>query len=595
MDQKVNESVADLNIPRTPGRFFVFMSAPHKWWAIAAFTAVFLAQVAEIAAIYVVSQLIDNFSGVSGKEEQLEVLIYWGVWFVGLGILDRICWRASGFTGLLWAIKANKTAYDSLYKYLLNHSHNYFINRFAGALSNKVSNAADGSADIVLRFLWNAWPEIVSLVVTLWLFFNIHWLVGLVSLVVFILITLFNIWFVRMRRPYVVTYSKASSDLRGKGVDLIGNVSAVRQYARVFSELMSLQAVTEDRARKDRKQAFLGEGLMVSNGIFSLMLTIVILVMVYVLLDREMATAGQLVLVLILLSRVSFTFNSMGNIMNGLIRRYGEVEEGLKEIIVPLEILDVRDSEPLQVASGEIVWKDVTFDFASNRIFNKFDLTIAPGQRMGLVGPSGAGKTTFVSLLLRQHDLTSGAITIDGQDISKITQDSLRANVAVVPQEPALFHRTIRENIAYGKPDATEEEIIAVAKKAQAHSFITDLPGGYDTLVGERGVKLSGGQKQRIAIARAMLKDAPILVLDEATSALDSESEVAIQKALHILMEGKTVIAIAHRLSTLREMDRIVVLENGSIIEDGTHSTLKNSGGVYERLWNHQAGGFVGE
>ncbi len=198
-----------------------------------------------------------------------------------------------------------------------------------------------------------------------------------------------------------------------------------------------------------------------------------------------------------------------------------------------------------------------------------------------------------MSLLLRQHDLIGGEILIDGQDISKVTQDSLRENIAVDPQEPMLFHRSIRENISYGKPSATKKEIEAVAKKAQAHEFITELEDGYETLVGERGVKLSGGQKQRVAIARAMLKDAPILVLDEATSALDSESEVEIQKALHKLMSGKTVIAVAHRLSTLREMDRIIVLERGRVIEDGSHDALVNYGGVYAKLWDHQAGGFL--
>ena len=200
-----------------------------------------------------------------------------------------------------------------------------------------------------------------------------------------------------------------------------------------------------------------------------------------------------------------------------------------------------------------------------------------------------------MSLLLRQHELTGGAILIDGQNIATVTQDSLRSAVAVVPQEPALFHRSIRENITYGKPEATQDEVVSVAKKAQAHDFIMSLPEGYDTLVGERGVKLSGGQKQRVAIARAMLKDAPILILDEATSALDSESEVEIQKALHVLMNGKTVIAVAHRLSTLREMDRIIVLEQGKIIEDGTHESLKDAGGTYAKLWSHQAGGFINE
>jgi len=288
-------------------------------------------------------------------------------------------------------------------------------------------------------------------------------------------------------------------------------------------------------------------------------------------------------------------FVTIGHAMNRFIREYGNVEEGLREILVDREIKDVSNASDLVVAKGAISWNKVQFEYGTNAVFDNFELSIKPGQRIGLVGPSGAGKTTFVSLLLRQHDIDSGDILIDGQNISQVTQDSLRENIAVVPQEPLLFHRTIRENIAYGKPDATDEEIIAVAQKAQAHDFIMQLETGYDTLVGERGIKLSGGQKQRVAIARAMLKDAPILVLDEATSALDSESEVEIQKALEILMEGKTVIAVAHRLSTLRKMDRILVLETGKIVEDGSHDELTQSGGTYQRLWEHQAGGFLQE
>lgn len=288
-------------------------------------------------------------------------------------------------------------------------------------------------------------------------------------------------------------------------------------------------------------------------------------------------------------------FITTGQALNRFIREYGNIEEGLKEILVDHEIVDAKDAAELVADKGEIIWDNVTFEYGANKVFDDFNLNIKPGERIGLVGPSGAGKTTFVSLLLRQHEISNGAIKIDGQDISKATQDSLRSAISVVPQEPLLFHRSIRENIAYGNPYATDEEIIEVAKKAQAHEFISSLPEGYNTLVGERGIKLSGGQKQRVAIARAMLKDSPILVLDEATSALDSESEVAIQEALHVLMEGKTVIAIAHRLSTLREMDRILVLESGKIVEDGKHDVLAKAGGTYQRLWEHQAGGFVGE
>jgi ABC-type multidrug transport system fused ATPase/permease subunit len=311
--------------------------------------------------------------------------------------------------------------------------------------------------------------------------------------------------------------------------------------------------------------------------------------------DKGIFTIGELIMVTALMISIQSTLVYIGMNMNGFIRRYGEVEEGLVDIVLPHEIVDTKEAKKINVTTGEIVFSHVNFNYEDNNVFSNFNLAIDSGERVGLVGTSGAGKTTLVSLLLRQHELNSGSITIDGQDISLVTQDSVRENIAVVPQEPLLFHRSIRDNIAYGKSNAIKGEIISVAKKAQADEFIKVLPSGYDTFVGERGVKLSGGQKQRVALARAMLKNAPILVLDEATSALDSESEVAIQKALHELMKGKTVIAIAHRLSTLREMDRIIVIDLGKIVESGTHDELVKTGGLYERLWKHQAGGFLGE
>jgi ATP-binding cassette subfamily B protein len=306
-------------------------------------------------------------------------------------------------------------------------------------------------------------------------------------------------------------------------------------------------------------------------------------------------TTGDFVLVLALVSNISGALLFVGRAFNATARTIGEMSEGLDDIMLPFSIVDEDNAKTLSVTAGEIDWQGVNFDFDGNKVFNNFNLNIKAKQRIGLVGTSGAGKSTFVSLMLRQHDVIGGSILIDGQDISKVTQDSLREALAVVPQEPSLFHRTVRENITYSRPEATIDEVIAIAKRAHAHDFIIKLPEGYDTMVGERGIKLSGGQKQRIAIARAMLKNSPILILDEATSALDSESEVEIQKALRELMVGKTVIAIAHRLSTLREMDRIIILEDGEIIEDGDHNSLVGTGGLYSRLWQHQAGGFIPE
>ena len=260
------------------------------------------------------------------------------------------------------------------------------------------------------------------------------------------------------------------------------------------------------------------------------------------------------------------------------------------------EIID-RSNDTLSVNSGEVAFKHVTFahDGSKEALFDDFSLTIAPGERVGLVGHSGSGKTTLTRLLLRFSDVENGTITIDNQDITSVTQKSLRQSIAYVPQEPMLFHRTLRENIAYGKPDASEEDIRYAAEQANALDFIEKLPEKFDTLVGERGVKLSGGQRQRIAIARAILKDAPILVLDEATSALDSESEKLIQDALEKLMKGRTSIVIAHRLSTIAKLDRIIVLNDGSIVEQGNHQALLNQKGTYAKLWSHQSGGFIEE
>ncbi len=527
--------------------------------------------------------------------EQKEVIIYWGGLFLLVSAGNTILYRISGFTAISWVIKFHKDGYEELYAYLAKHSHNYFSNRFGGALSNKISNAVDSGAGLTFQILWTFFSEFVGLLVTLILFFMINVWIGFSLLIIFIFVLLFNIIAVQKRRPLVVAYSKASSTARGEGVDTITNISTVRQFVKHDWELSRLSNVFTDRLEKDIKQSFFGESIMVFNSAFSIAMIAIVLVIIYTQLSQELFTAGTFVLILGLLGRVGYMFITTGQALNRFIREYGNMEEGLTEILQPHEIVDVPNAKELSTTTGEINWQDVLFTYGNNKVFDNFNLVIKPGQRVGLVGPSGAGKTTFVSLLLRQHDIDGGEIMIDGQNIAKVTQDSLREAIAVVPQEPMLFHRSIRENIAYGKPDATDEEIIEVAKKAQAHDFIMSLEEGYDTLVGERGVKLSGGQKQRVAIARAMLKNAPILVLDEATSALDSESEVAIQKALQELMEGKTVIAVAHRLSTLREMDRIIVLENGQIVEDGNHNELSNSGGTYQKLWEHQAGGFLQE
>ena len=311
--------------------------------------------------------------------------------------------------------------------------------------------------------------------------------------------------------------------------------------------------------------------------------------------------AGAVAAVIAMTLRVSGHAHWVMWEMTTLFESVGTIQDGINTLTKPRTVVDAPDAQPLRVTQGEVRFENVSFAYGNGRpVIDQLNLTIRPGEKIGLIGRSGAGKSTLVNLLLRFHDVRSGRVLIDGQDIAHVTQDSLRRSIGMVTQDTSLLHRSMRDNILYGRPDASEEELHAAARRAEAADFIealSDLHGrtGYDAQVGERGVKLSGGQRQRVAIARVMLKDAPILLLDEATSALDSEVEAAIQRSLDSLMQGKTVIAIAHRLSTIAAMDRLIVMDAGAIVEEGTHAQLLAQGGVYARLWGHQSGGFLGE
>ena len=305
-------------------------------------------------------------------------------------------------------------------------------------------------------------------------------------------------------------------------------------------------------------------------------------------------TIGDFSLVLAINGAIISFLKELARDLSDFSEKYGKVSRALSSILVKPEIKDRINATPLIVKKGEIIFNDVLFQYKeAYPLFQGLSLIIKPGQKVGLVGYSGSGKTTFINLILRQFDVTRGSILIDNQNIQEVKQDSLRENIGVIPQDPFLFHRMLLENIRYGKIDASDKEVIQAAKNAHAHEFIGELPKGYASLVGERGVKLSGGQRQRIALARIFLKNAPILILDEATSQLDSVTENYIQEALWTLMQGKTAIAIAHRLSTLKYMDRILVFEKGKIIEDGTHDSLLTQESLYKILWNAQSGGFL--
>ncbi|MEN9920195.1 MAG: hypothetical protein RL538_88 [Candidatus Parcubacteria bacterium] len=583
------------HIPNTPLKYLWFLTRPYRFKVFLTFLVVTAAQLLGTSIPLLFKKIIDTAGKVdAGTLTQADVWFWVLAYPAAIAVMFGL-WRTSGFLGMRWMSGAVADSYQTLFAYLGRHSHTYFSDRFAGSLSSKVTHASEGAESLYEAFVWNWYPGVLALVITFVYITHASLIAGGIFFLLLCVLIPGNILLAKYRRPHVVAFVAQATKTRGRLVDTITNIGAVRQYALYDFENKAFGEEANIRRRLDLKQWMISEWGLLLNNILIVLFEVLLIIVIVTKWTHGTLSTGSLVMLITLLVNVNGTLVFIGSSINGFIRRYADVEEGLSDILLPYEVSDVENATALVTDRAGIEWKNVGFEFGDNKVFKDFNLTIKPGERVGLVGHSGAGKTTFVSLLLRQHDVTNGSIEIDGQNISQVTQDSLRQAIAVVPQEPLLFHRTIRENIAYGKSDATDEEIVAVAKKAQAHDFIVALPEGYETLVGERGIKLSGGQKQRVAIARAMLKDAPILVLDEATSALDSESEVAIQEALHKLMEGKTVVAIAHRLSTLREMDRIIVLENGQIIEDGTHEKLAQAGGVYQRLWEHQAGGFLVE
>jgi len=485
---------------------------------------------------------------------------------------------------------------ETAYKKMMGHSDQFFANNFSGSLVRKIQRLAfafESVGDIFIYNIINLTITVVGSSILLGLR-NIY--LALIILGWFALMIVINYWYSLLitarRKERAAKDSEATAALS----DSITNTVSVKQFSgykfeeglieKVLNELGRLRTITWD--------------LQVWMNLFQTSFLVVIEMgtmyfAIQLWIDGKL-NLGDFVLIQLIIMQLWSLVWGLQQVFRGLFEATADAQEMVDIMNMPYDIKDAPNAKKLKVTEGAIKFDHVQFNYNETReVLKNFQLDIKPKEKVALVGSSGAGKSTIVKLLFRFYDLTNGAILIDGQNIAEVTQESLRDAISMVPQDPMLFHRSLMDNIRYGRRGASEKEVIAAAKKAHCHEFISALPDGYKTFVGERGIKLSGGERQRVAIARAILKDSPILVLDEATSSLDSESEALIHDALRILMKGKTVIVIAHRLSTIMEMDRIVVVENGRVIDAGTHSELTEREGTYKKLWEIQAGGFMSQ
>ncbi|XXK45226.1 ABC transporter ATP-binding protein [Porticoccaceae bacterium nBUS_17] len=486
------------------------------------------------------------------------------------------------------------------HRYLLNQSYGFFQNEFSGRIATKVMQTALAVRDTVMKLLdvmlFVAIYMVTALILVasadprlcipliIWLFFYI----------------IVQRYFVPKMKKIAMVQADARSLMTGRIVDSYTNIITLKLFSHSNRESAYIRDGMSEFLNTVHPQMRLVTKLNICLWALNMSLVFSTAALgIYLWLNGSI-TPGAIAIVMSLAIRLTSMSHWILWEISGLFENIGTVQDGINTLSVPSKVNDKPNAIALNVNRGDIIFDSVNFSYNTNEaVFENLNLQIPAGEKVGIVGRSGAGKSSLVSLLLRFYDIQSGAITIDGHNIEGVRQESLRSNIAMVTQDTSLLHRSVRENIMFGRPEATEEEMVVAAQKAQAHDFILSLRDnvgrrGYDAHVGERGVTLSGGQRQRIAIARVLLKDAPILVLDEATSALDSEVEAAIQLSLYQLMEGKTVIAIAHRLSTIAAMDRLIVFDEGKIIEQGTHQELLGGNGIYTKLWGHQSGGFLG-
>ncbi|MBP2302417.1 ABC transporter ATP-binding protein [Azospirillum picis] len=515
--------------------------------------------------------------------------------FIVLIGAENALWRSAGWLACRTVVGVGVDIRLDLFRHLTGHPVHYFAEHFSGALGNRITQTAGAVGALTNTITWNILPPCIDFIGAVIVLSTIQWQMA-AALALFVLVVAGVIGGVGVRgRPRHRAYSDQAAQAGGELVDVVSNMWAVKAFSARAIEAERLESKFGREAKAQRGSWLYLEKTRMLHDAFLWVMAGGMLSWAVWQWTQGRITPGDVVVVTTLTFRILHGSRDLAFALVGTTQQFGMIAETLRVIGPRHAVADAPDARPLVPLGGAIDFEAVSFAYPDGRrVFRAFSLHVPAGQRVGVVGPSGAGKSTLVGLLQRLDDPQAGRVLIDGQELTAVTQDSLRAAIAVVPQEIVLFHRSVLENIRYGRPDATDEEVMEAAHAARCDDFIRALPEGYGTLVGERGIKLSGGQRQRIGIARAILKDAPIIVLDEATSALDSHSEAEVQQALERLIHGRTVLAVAHRLSTLGGFDRIVVMADGRIVEDGPPSELHARGGAFHALWRMQAHGLGG-
>ena len=528
------------------------------------------------------------------KNEAVSALIKILIFIAGLGFLEWFFWRVSDFMVAYFESHVIADLNTQCFEYLHKHSLTFFNNSFVGSLVKRAKWFGKAFEHIYDKLTWSVLPLAVSTVMIAFVLFRRNVYLGLGIIIWIVVFLTVNFIFAKYKLEYDIKRAKKETETTGLLADTITNHSNIDLFNGFLREAKNYKLKMEEWRKLTIFTWNIGNWFHALQGFLMVVLEVSIMYGAILLWKKGILTVGDFVLLQSYLISIFHHVWDFSKVIRAIYENLADAEEMTAILETPHQIKDILNAKKLKVDEGIIEFKNVDFCYNETRpIFKNFNLNIKSNEKVALIGPSGAGKTTIAKVILRLHDINAGEVLISNQNIAKVTQESLRNNIAFVPQDPLLFHRTLMENIRYGKPTATEKEIIKASKMAQCHEFIQELSNGYDTYVGERGVKLSGGERQRVAIARAILKNAPILILDEATSSLDSASELLIQKAINELMKNKTVLVIAHRLSTIRQMDRILVIDQGIIKEQGTHEQLTNlDNGEYQRLWDLQAGGF---